>query len=493
MGNASSKIARSVCSRRAGTVLASTFIVAVATMVTGCGGGGTSETVEARPALPTPSDLEGYDAGVRMEVIAALQRLEAAETDPVAWSRLGDLYLAHDRPALAIECYDASLLLEPDGVRPRYLRAWAHHDQGALDEARADIKRVIELDPGATHPKWRAAGWLVEAGELEAAATLAEASITPPDVDLNGVRMLASIRLDQGRPEDCVELLEPLVRSRPKDRGSHYVLGRAKQMLGRTEEAARHLRLAGDARSTFGDPWLNEVMARRADLAARLITVQQRSNEDRHDEAMDLLRSLSEMYGPRREIRYAELVVLANRGDHAGLLEAVPALVEDEPAWALPRFREAQSALAVARAVVPPDVEGVSRAVDAAETGIALAPGAVEGHELLGEALGTGGRWFEAAEAYRRCVDIAPFVARHHVQLADALARSGDPMAAVTVVDAMDRDFGRSVDAALVRARAFVLFGRIDEARAILEQCRRALPGHPGIPRTDAAIRRGRP
>ncbi len=467
--------------------------IAVVTILGGCDDAGSPRVVPAGLELPTPSDLDDYDAGVRIEILAELERLEEATSDPVAWSRLGDLYLAHDRPALAIECYDTSLELAPDRVRPRYLRAWAHHDQGALDAARADIERVIELDPTSTHPKWRAAGWLVEAGELEAASRLAEASIVPPDVDLNGVRMLASIRLDQGRPEDCVALLEPLVRSRPKDRGSHYVLGRAKQILGRTEESARHLRLAGDARSTFGDPWLNELSARRSDLAARLIDVQRLSNEDRHDEAMALIDSLTALYGPRREIRYAAIVVLANRGDHAGLLEIVPALVADEPAWSLPRFREAQSSLAIARATTPAEPAGVARAVAAATVGIELAPGAVEGYELLGDALGVGGRWLEAATAYRRCVELAPFVARHHIQLADALVRSGDPMAGVEVVDAMDRDFGRSVDAALVRARAFAVFGRLEEAKAILEQCRRALPDHPGIARTDAAIRQARP
>ena len=425
--------------------------LALVLMFTGCGESDGPASSDAGIRLPTPSDLDEYDPGVRNEIVAELGRLEQATSDPTAWARLGDLYLAHDRPALAIECYDATLALDPDLVRPRYLRAWAHHDQGALDAARSDIERVIELDPTSTHPKWRAAGWLVEAGELDDAARLAEASVVPPDVDLNGVRMLASIRLDQGRPEDCVALLEPVVRSRPKDRGSHYVLGRAKQILGRTDESARHLRLAGDARS------------------------------------------LTALYGPRREIRYATLVVLANRGDHAGLLEAVPALVADEPAWALPRFREGQAALAIARTVSPPDTAGIDRAISAANAGIELAPGAVEGYELLGDASGTGGRWLEAAAAYRRCVELAPFVARHHVQLADALVRSGDPMAGVEVADAMDRDFGRSVDAALVRARAFAMFGRLDEARAILEQCRRALPDHPGIARTDAVIRRGRP
>ena len=92
--------------------------------------------------------------------------------------------------------------------------------------------------------------------------------------------------------------------------------------------------------------------------------------------------------------------------------------------------------------MTPADPGGVDRAVAAANAGIELAPGATEGYELLGEASATRGRWLDAATAYRRCVELAPFIARHHVQLADALIRSGDPVAGVEVVDAMDRDFG---------------------------------------------------
>jgi hypothetical protein len=45
----------------------------------------------------------------------------------------------------------------------------------------------------------------------------------------------------------------------------------------------------------------------------------------------------------------------------------------------------------------------------------------------------------------------------------------------------MDRIFGRSVDAALVRVRAMVAVGRLADARSLLEQCRRANPQHPGV------------
>ena len=109
--------------------------------------------------------------------------LQEAAEDPVAWERLGDLYLAHDRPGLAIECYTGSLELDADRGRPVYLRAWAHHDLGDLKNARSDIERALELDPATTHLKWRAAGWMAEEGDLDAAVSMAQS-------DLRAVKVL---------------------------------------------------------------------------------------------------------------------------------------------------------------------------------------------------------------------------------------------------------------------------------------------------------------
>ncbi|MCP4069418.1 MAG: hypothetical protein GY741_14175, partial [Phycisphaeraceae bacterium] len=79
--------------------------LALVLMFTGCGESDGPASSDAGVGLPTPSDLDEYDPGVRNEIVAELGRLERATSDPAAWARLGDLYLAHDRPALAIECY----------------------------------------------------------------------------------------------------------------------------------------------------------------------------------------------------------------------------------------------------------------------------------------------------------------------------------------------------------------------------------------------------
>lgn len=438
--------------------------------------------------LPMPSDLDDYDVGVKEAVEAELANVRSAIDDPEAWERLGDLYLAHDRPGLAIECYSGSLRLDANRVRPVYLRGWAYHDQGDLDKARADIERAMQLDPITTHVKWRAAGWMAEEGDIDAAVAIAQASIVPPEVDLNAVRMLAKIRLDEGRADETIRLLEPILKIQPQDRGSHYVVGRAKQMVGRGDEAARHLQIAGDARSTFGDPWLNEAMGRRSDLAARLLMVEALSRSGRHDDAATAILQLRGQYGELREIDYADVVVLVNRNDHQAALELIPSLVASDPGWALPQFRKAQCLLVLAEASQPPDVGMIEQAFDAAKLGIKSAPAAAEGHEFVGQSLGLLGRWNEAIGAFATCVELEPLVARHRVQLGDALVESGDPMAAMRVVDRMDAEFGRSVDAGLIRARALAAFGRMDEARALFEQCRRAMPNHPDLPRTQAAV-----
>ena len=58
---------------------------------------------------------------------------------------------------------------------------------------------------------------------------------------------------------------------------------------------------------------------------------------------------------------------------------------------------------------------------------------------------------------------------------------TGNPLDGLRVLNDMDRIFGRSVDAALIRVRAMVAVGRLAEARSLLEQCRRANPQHPGV------------
>ena len=49
--------------------------IAVVTILGGCDDAGSPGVVPARLELPTPSDLDDYDAGVRIEILAELERL----------------------------------------------------------------------------------------------------------------------------------------------------------------------------------------------------------------------------------------------------------------------------------------------------------------------------------------------------------------------------------------------------------------------------------
>ncbi len=65
---------------------------------------------------------------------------------------------------------------------------------------------------------------------------------------------------------------------------------------------------------------------------------------------------------------------------------------------------------------------------------------------------------------------------------------TGSPLEAVRALNEMDRIFGRSVDSTLVRVRAMAATGRVADARALLEQCRRAMPQHPGVVIAERAV-----
>ena len=80
------------------------LIASAQLLIGGCDGSVSTNSNQDQPVvgLPLPSDLDDYDVGVKAAIEAELVLLQEAAEDPVAWERLGDLYLAHDRPGLRL-------------------------------------------------------------------------------------------------------------------------------------------------------------------------------------------------------------------------------------------------------------------------------------------------------------------------------------------------------------------------------------------------------
>ena len=114
------------------------------------------------------------------------------------------------------------------------------------------------------------------------------------------------------------------------------------------------------------------------------------------------------------------------------------------------------------------EATGIAQGVERVNPG---SPGAMM---LVGDALGAGGRWREAAEAYRRAANLQ-FSEGIALRLIDALRRSGDNTAALAVVDTFLTQYPRSVGARLLAADAALAGKQWGRADTLLSSLRAQL------------------
>src|ERR1700676_5290756 len=106
------------------------------------------------------------------------------ETLMRAWELLQDAYQAqmegdYER---AVGLYKASLELHPTAEAHPFL-GWAYHFQGKLDQAIAECKRAIEVDPEFGNPYNDIGAYLIELGRFEEAIPWLERAIAAKRYD----------------------------------------------------------------------------------------------------------------------------------------------------------------------------------------------------------------------------------------------------------------------------------------------------------------------
>jgi len=101
------------------------------------------------------------------------------ETLTRAWEVLQDAYQAqmegdYDR---AVELYQSSLELHPTAEAHTFL-GWTYHFQGRIEEAIAECKRAIELDPEFGNPYNDIGAYLIDLDRFDEAIPWLEQAIT---------------------------------------------------------------------------------------------------------------------------------------------------------------------------------------------------------------------------------------------------------------------------------------------------------------------------
>ena len=81
--------------------------------------------------------------------------------------------------ARAVEIYKSSLAIFPTAEAHTFL-GWTYHFQGKIDDAIAECKRAIEVDPDFGNPYNDIGSYLIQLGKFDEAIPWLERAITAP-------------------------------------------------------------------------------------------------------------------------------------------------------------------------------------------------------------------------------------------------------------------------------------------------------------------------
>ncbi|MGP6087205.1 tetratricopeptide repeat protein [Antarctobacter jejuensis] len=187
---------------------------------------------------------ESLRAGEKMEeAIAVLEALTKTHGDlPVVWSTLGDYLRAEERHAEAVEAYSAAVGLYDDLSERQwflfYARAIAYERQDMWDQAEADFRKALELNPEQPQVLNYLGYSLVEQKvKLDEALDMIERAVEARPNSGYIVDSLGWVLYRLGRFEEAVPHMERAAELMPIDPIVNDHLGDVYWMVGREREA----------------------------------------------------------------------------------------------------------------------------------------------------------------------------------------------------------------------------------------------------------------
>jgi len=336
-------------------------------------------------ATPLPQlALDAYPAAARDAIARASRDASARPADADAAGTLGRTLHAWEQWDAASAAYARASALAPKTFAWPYLRALVLQRLANPADAAAALRTALAIDPGNVPARLKLAEALLDAGDLDASATVFTALTDPscgPAVEL-GLGRIAAAR---GRHDEAVRHFERASALFPEFGAAYYAAARSYRALGLTDRAqaalAKHTEF-GARWPAVDDPLAEGVAALRDDPAA--LVKRGLARADRGDLA--------------GAIALHEAALAAN----PSLAQAHAALI---PLYG--RTREFAKAAAHYKALV------------------ALGENLADAHYDYGVLLGLQDRWDEAEAAYRRTLALNPIHAQAHNNLGQILERRG--------------------------------------------------------------------
>jgi tetratricopeptide (TPR) repeat protein len=314
--------------------------------------------------------------------------------------------------AAAIPWFDQAISVDHGNVEALLERAATLGDLGRMSEMLADARAVHRLTGGHRTAFYLEAMLAARGRNFQLAKSLWARTGGAFDTIPAGRLLLSAIDFETGNEEQAARRLTALVAEQPRNRRARRLLAAAQWRMGDSNAVAATLRPIADLpdADSYSLSLIGRAMVRLGDNATGALYLARASRPQ--PGSLASLETLNE--GQFAAVRAA---ALENPGNGPAQVRLIAALLAR---------RDVGEALARARRLQ------------------AASPGAPEVHILLGDALGIGGDFAEAAQAYRHAANLA-FTENVALRLIDALQRSGQAAAADNVLGLFVQQNPRSV------------------------------------------------
>jgi tetratricopeptide (TPR) repeat protein len=393
----------------------------------------------SRPPQPPGVPALALDPQLATLIATSRQAVVVAPKSAEAWGRLGQAFHAADLFAEARLCYGKAEEMDPhQGCWPHLLGLLQLQDQP--EASLTNLARAAELAGVQTDaPRLRLAQALVERGRIDEAARHLELLLAANPAHPAARLEMARVLLARNELERAAESLAPCATNAYTARPALQLLSQIRQRQGDGASASALARRAASMPRPIDwpDPWLREMLGRRAD------------RQKLQDQANGLL-------------------------------------IQQ-------RLKEAEDALAKLLRAFPDDPEGLlllgrlrfqqRRCAEAEETlrrHLALQPASLHGSFQLGLALLCQQRWDDAAAALRAAIALKPDFAQAHYNLGYALSGAGNTTGAIASYREALRSRPGDAETHLALAEELHRAGQVAEA---LEHLGRSAELNPNDPR----------
>jgi tetratricopeptide (TPR) repeat protein len=411
-----------------------------------------AEAHEKLEEVPKPN-LTGVDLPVQNQIqsaekgLTATLNLNAARgvQKARAFGSLGKIYQAYGFDDAAMACYANAAKLDPLAFRWHYYLAYLHEKRGDSKLAASQYQQALSIKPNDALTMLRLGNLELDLNELTLARSYLGNPLvrrTAPAAALSG---LGKIALAEHQYQEALKYFTEALQSDPSASSIHYHLAKAYRALGDFQQMDENLRARGETEPVAPDPLLEEIDT----LRQSRLDLWKRGNVAMHEE------------------RFADAVATYKQ------------MVELKPSDPIGYIYLAEALAATGE---------IHKALDQYKRALQFDPHNAVVHYNMGVLYTQAKSEEMAITHFRSAIRYDPETVATHFDLANLLMRRGKDEEA-------GREYGIVVSAEpqnsfarLMQAMAAVHAGAYSQARSLLEEGLRRLPGDPGIANALARI-----